>query len=234
MLRIMTRTFKQLTFTDHRMKTGHGGPRPNAGRPLGPRPRVLHRERDAVPNGCPIHVTLRVQPGLPSLRSARMIRGFRRSLSRACERGSFRVVHYSLQNDHAHLIVEASGKRALACGMKSVGARLARVANRVFERKGSVLDGRYHSVVLRSPNQVRNALRYVLLNGRKHAKRVSRELRLDPASSGRWFDGWKRSKAEAADPVGGVREVARARSWLLAKGWRRHGLIDWAEVPGAG
>ena len=30
---------------------------------------------------------------------------FRRSLSRACERGDFRVVLYSVQRDHVHLIV---------------------------------------------------------------------------------------------------------------------------------
>jgi hypothetical protein len=34
------------------------------------------------------------------------------------------VIHYSLQGDHAHLIVEAAGKDALACGMKSIAARL--------------------------------------------------------------------------------------------------------------
>jgi hypothetical protein len=28
-------------------------------------------------------------------------------------------------------------------------------------------------------------------------------------------------------------EVARPRSWLLIKGWRRHRLIDPAEVPAA-
>jgi hypothetical protein len=27
--------------------------------------------------------------------------------------------------------------------------------------------------------------------------------------------------------------VAKPRTWLLAVGWRRHGLIDPAEVPGA-
>jgi hypothetical protein len=51
----------------------------------------------------------------------------------------------------------------------------------------------------------------------------------DPASSGRWFDGWRSATAppKAAD----IREVAPARTWLLQIGWRRHGLIDLAEVP---
>src|SRR4029453_17859840 len=122
----MPRVPAQLSFTDSRERTGRGGPRPGAGRPRGPRPRVLHRGREAVPGSCPVHVTLRVRPGVASLRSGALVREWRRSLAEASERGSFRVAHYSLQGDHAHLIVEAQGKDALACGMKSIGARLAR------------------------------------------------------------------------------------------------------------
>jgi REP element-mobilizing transposase RayT len=84
-----------------------------------------------VPVDCPVHVTLRVRPGVPSLRGGALVREWRRSLAEASERGSFRVTHYSLQGDHAHLIVEAHGKEALACGMMSIGARLARAVNRV-------------------------------------------------------------------------------------------------------
>ncbi len=226
----MART-RQLSFHDHRMTSGRGGPRRGAGRPRGPRPRALHRVRPPVPQRCPVHVTIRVRPGLPSLRCARVVREFRRSLASACERGAFRVVHYSLMNDHAHLIVEATGRQALASGMKSVGARLARVVNRVSSRSGPVLDGRYHAVLLRTPRQVHRALRYVLLNARKHARRPSRSPRLDPASSGRWFDFW-RERQFPSDPIGGPREVAAARGWLLRTGWRRHGRVSLAEIPG--
>jgi hypothetical protein len=90
------------------------------------------------------------------------------SLARASERGEFRVAHYSLQSDHAHLIVEARSKRALANGMNSIGARLARAVNRVTGRRGPVLEGRYHGRVLGTPREVRRALAYVLLNARRH------------------------------------------------------------------
>jgi len=82
---------------------------------------------------------------------------------------------------------------------------------------------------------VRNALAYVLLNARRHAAKLGRTLakvaRIDPASSGRWFDGW-RSRPEGragCDPPA----VVPARTWLLAGGWRGRGLIDLSEVPGA-
>jgi REP element-mobilizing transposase RayT len=103
-------------------------------------------------------VTLRVRPGVPSLRGGAFVQEFRRSLAEASERGDFRVAHYSLQGNHAHLIVEAHGKEALGRGMMSIGARLARAVNRVSRRSGPVLDGRYHHRSLRSPREVRRAL----------------------------------------------------------------------------
>jgi hypothetical protein len=132
-----------------------------------------------------------------------------------------------------HLIVEAHGKHALGSGMKSISARVARAAQRVFSWQGRVLDGRYHLRLLKTPREVRNALAYVLLNVRKHWRQRNGQappVQLDEASSGRWFDGWKLLPRGPDDA--GVREVAPARTWLLTRGWRRHGLVDPGEVPG--
>ncbi len=183
-------------------------------------------------------MTLRVRADVPSLRTVALVREFQRLLAEASERGSFRVTHYSLQGDHAHLIVEAHGKEALASGMKSIGARLARAMNRVCGRSGPVLDGRYHHRLLRTPCEVRRALAYVLLNARRHLAKAGRATPaaaslLDPASSARWFDGWRREVASRIPEPGARCEVAQPRTWLLRKGWRRHGLVDPGEVPGS-
>jgi len=144
-------------------------------------------------------------------------------------------VHYSLQRDHVHLLAEASDERALGRGMKAIASRLARAAQRVFGLAGRVLFGRYHLRILRTPREVRNALAYVLLNARRHwAQRFGQAppVRLDKASSGRWFDGWRREAPCYALPApDDAIEVAPARTWLLFRGWRRHGLIDPGEVP---
>jgi hypothetical protein len=134
-----------------------------------------------------------------------------------------------------HLLVEAQDNKSIACGMKSVGARIGKLLNRLFDRSGPVMDGRYHCRALRTPLEVRRALCYVLLNHRHHSaqrrgKQPSVSELLDPASSGRWFDGW--SIATAPPDRGEVCEVASARTWLLRTGWRRHRLIDPAEIPG--
>ncbi len=140
-------------------------------------------------------------------------------------------MHYSLQRDHAHLVVEADDAAALGRGMKAIGARLARAVHRVFRRSGSVLADRYHVRVLKTPLEVRRAIAYVLLNARRHAAALGRKLRhgVDTASSGAWFDGWKQGSCAGAERPP---PVAAARSWLLRVGWRRHGLVCTSEVPG--
>jgi len=215
----------QLTFSDFRMKTGHGGPRPGAGRPI-----IHHVKRDEVCEREPAHVTLRVVAGGPSLRRKPFVRAFQRSLREVKGRPDFRVVEYSIQVDHLHMIVEA----ALACGMKAVGSRLARAVHRAFGRTGRVLAGRYHVRALRSPREVRNALAYVLLNARRHWRKRTGQappVRIDAASSGRLFGGWRRG-APVDALVPGLREVSPAQTWLLRVGWKKFGWIDPAEVPG--
>ena len=160
----------------------------------------------------------------------------RTSFAQACERGDFRLVEYSIQHNHLHLIVEAESQDALSRGMKSIASRFAKAVNRTFRRRGRVIAGRYHVQLLTSPRQVRNALRYVLLNVRKHFKQREGHappVKIDAASSGSRFDGWRPSpesfRARATQEEVGV---AKAASWLLSLGWRRHGLIDPSAVPG--
>ena len=211
---------------------GRGGARSGAGRPRKSGAEVLHRARESVPAHCPVHVTLKVKRDIPRLRLGRFVRAFRQLLSACCTRRGFRVVHYSIQKDHIHLIIEAKDKHLMACGMKSLGARIAKAINRVFDRRGPALRGRFHSHVLRTPREVRNALAYVLLNIRHHLVATSRKLpapQIDEASSATWFDGWKDFMA---DPPAWPKEVAAAETWLLNVGWRRHRLIGLEEVPG--
>ena len=225
---------RQLTFTHVRMKTGRGGPRKGAGRPAGIRPIIHHVKRDEVREREPAHVTIRVVEGVPSLRRKPLLRAFQRSLREVRGREGFRVVEYSVQTDHVHLIVEASDKGALACGMKAVGSRLARAVHRVFGRTGRVLAGRYHVRALRGPKEVRHAIAYVLLNARKHWRQRTGQappVRIDAASSGRLFSGWSRWAPSAA-LVPGLQEVSPAQTWLMRIGWKQFGLINPGEVPG--
>jgi len=220
----------QLTL-DLRSPSRWGGARSGAGRRPGPIRRDPHRRRAPLAGRHPCHVTVRVRSDVPSLRTVRLVREVEASFRRGCERARFRLVHYSLQANHVHLIVEAASGLDLASGMKSIGARLARAVNRVFGRRGAVLADRYHAHVLRTPHEVRNALAYVLLNARRHAAKLGRRLsraRIDPASSGCWFPGWRGPIPGAPDAPA----VASPRTWLMRVGWLRAGRIDPGEIPG--
>ncbi len=216
---------RQLTFS------GRGGARAGAGRkPKGKAAMVSHGAREEVCERVPVLVTAKVERGLPNLRRGAMRDEVLLALRAGRERFGLRVIHFSLQSNHLHAIVEARDARALARGMKGLSVRIARALNRVLCRGGRVFADRYHARALRTPREVRHALAYTLNNSRKHGLRVEG---IDPCSSGAAFDGWlergARWLASLVDPP-----VVRARCWLLRVGWRRHGLVRVAEIPGAG
>ncbi len=135
----------------------------------------------------------------------------------------------SVQSNHVHMLVEGADRERVARGMQGLCIRIAKGLNRLWRRGGAVFADRYHDVVLRTPRQVRNALVYVLQNGRKHGARFAS---VDPCSSGPWFPGWLVAVPEACVPRARP-PTAEARTWLLARGWRRYGALAWSKGPRA-
>ena len=208
-----------------------GGRRPGAGRkPKGEKAGVPHRHRAKLASRHPVHVTLKLERGLPRLRNKAAYRVLRRAFVGANARDGFRLCEYSVQGTHMHLIVEAKDRTALSRGMQGLAIRIALGLNRLWERTGRVFADRYHDRILRTPREVRSALAYVLNNARRH--RLALLWAIDLFASGLWFDGWKEAGVGRTIKGPEVRPTARARSWLLQVGWRRHGLIRIAEVPG--
>ncbi|MBL8755561.1 MAG: transposase [Planctomycetes bacterium] len=152
----------------------------------------------------------------------------RAAFAAGCDRNGFRLIHYAVLNDHLHFVVEATGRTTLSRGIQGLLVRIARALNKHWERSGRVFADRYHDHILRSPREVRNALRYVLGNGKKHAaegRAVSVPQAIDTYTSAPWFDGFRETFV-----VRGIEAVARpvteAHTWLLTIGWRRHGLLS--------
>jgi REP element-mobilizing transposase RayT len=167
-----------------------------------------------------------VKQGLPSLRGLKEFAALRGAMVAGCKRQGFRLVHFSVQSNHLHLLVEGDCRPTLSRGLQGLAVRMARALNRLWRRFGSVFADRYHDRILRSPTEVWNALRYVLCNARKHGAWTSRS-HPDPMSSAAWFEGWSEALPEPA----GSAPTPRARTWLLNDGWRRIGLISIAAVP---
>jgi REP element-mobilizing transposase RayT len=201
-----------------------GGKRDGAGRKRAPgRGHVAHRTRPEHKKAHPVHVTLRAGRRLPSLRKQVVSNEIKRSIGRT-RRYWFRIVHFSIQSNHVHLLVEADDKIGLSRGLSGAAIRLALAVNRVAGRRGKVWEDRYHAHALRTPREVRNGIVYVLMNWKKH---VPGARRFDPCSSAMSFTGW------IAHPSSGPPDdpVEPPATWLLRTGWKRHGLIAQNERP---
>ncbi len=227
-----------------------GGARPNAGRKRSARSNTPHRARPMHRAGEPVHVTMRAR--LAPLRSQFVFPTVRLAIVRAARREPerFRIVHYSVQRDHLHLIVEATDAHALSRGVRGLAIRTARYVNDLLGRRGALWADRWYGRALRSPREVRTALVYVLANFRKHGANVVRPG-IDPYSSARWFDGWRAwHPGSGVPPPFAERDVAAAesvqrsnageillgdalqsRTWLGTCGWKRAGLLTLAESP---
>jgi len=167
-----------------------------------------------------------------------MFRAVRAALARARDRFGFRLVHFSVQRDHLHLLVEANDRRALTRGVQGLSIRIARAVNRRMQRSGKVFADRFHARILRTPREVRTAIRYVFGNAKKHLRGSAGVPAgfVDGRSSAPWFSGFTRSRdlafvfgSSAIDRRDSP--VVEPRTWLLRVGWRRAGPLDVDDAP---
>jgi hypothetical protein len=123
------------------------------------------------------------------------------------------VVHFSVLGNHIHLLAEADGTSALANGMRSLSIRLAQQLNMMMGRRGPVFSGRYHAHVLKTPSEVRNAVRYVLGNFASHARRRGERLSADYVD--RFSSASGRGGRVAQLPLFEEAATSEPRTWLL-------------------
>jgi len=162
--------------------------------------RVSHKRRPELPSRFPVHVTYRLVRRLPSARRPAVFRAIRRAFNEGREAFGGRLCHFSVQRDHLHLVVEAANREALSRALHALAIRIARAINRVLGRKGQVFADRYHMRILKTPTEVKNALRYVLENRWKHhPARPDYFVEQDFCSSLAWLDS----------------AVVAPRTWLL-------------------
>jgi hypothetical protein len=200
---------------------GWGGARDGAGRPPGPRPRTEHRPRERFARWAPEHVTLRILPDALDLDTELGLWIFSEGIASVHRRELFRLIAYTLQGDHAHLVVEADAAAGLSRGMSELGRHLAWGVNAALERTGPLLDGRFHSRRLDSPAEVRNALGYLVENAARHAEKAGRQTPraiVDPYTSLGHLE--LRSHRRWGERAVGPRITVPPVTWLLRQGWQ--------------
>ena len=203
---------------------------------------------------------MRARRDVPPLRS-QLVRNLVRDVLKAQANRSyaseFQVVHFSIQRDHLHLIVEArrptqaddgaraagalserakqerpnEEREALRRGISGLAISFARKLNRRLGRRGKVWADRHHRRDLESPTAVRNTILYVLQNWLRHGMKTFGVGVVDPSTAVR-FRGW-------ADAHTTIIETEpwpdpAPRTWLLRDGWTRAGgPLRTTDVPPA-
>ena len=167
------------------------------------KPRLAHRARERIPARLPVHVTWRIQDGLPTLRNKKLAGVFATACASAQSRFGMRVVHFVVESNHIHMVVEGISAPA----MKGLGVRVAKAINRKVGRQGRVIGDTYHARALRTPTEVRRAVQYVVRNHEHHTGEWNTDphyIVVDRFSSESWPDA-----------------VVKPKTWLLNNAWRR-------------
>jgi REP element-mobilizing transposase RayT len=136
-----------------------------------------------------------------NLRSRRAFSVIGPAIAAAADRFGVRIIEFSVQGNHIHLVVEAAAHEALARAMQGFLIRVAKGLNRMMSRTGRVLADRYYAHLLETPTEARWAVSYVRRNYHKHMAQLGKPV------SDRYVDPFASTGADV--------ELAVPRTWAL-------------------
>jgi putative transposase len=188
-----------------------GGRRKGSGRKRLHSKGVAHRVREKVHSRHALHVNFKVKT---SIRNKCCLKILNRSIMNSRKTG-LKIIHYSLQSNHVHLIVEAQNNMILTKGMRSLLVTFAKRVN-----KGRIQMARYHLHVLKTLRETRHAVHYVLFNEAKH-KNLKRAHVDEYSSLGRIRDFKKLAQESKMTIIlRGVQKILHldeAESWMMRR-----------------
>jgi REP element-mobilizing transposase RayT len=130
---------------------------------------IPHRHRSEIPSGKPVHVTIKLNHGVVgTLRNKILFKRIQRAITLARRKG-IRLVHFTVQKDHIHLMIESENKIQLARSMQSLKISLAKSLLFLTQNKiAKVFKDRYHVHILKTLKEIKNTKLYILGNASKH------------------------------------------------------------------
>jgi REP element-mobilizing transposase RayT len=133
---------------------------------------IRHSVRPKFNKPRSLHLTLKVRSNKADIQSKKILKALHHAIRRARLK-NLKIIHYSLEYNHVHLLVEASSHQVLHSGMQALGISLSKAINKIKKQAGTVYKHRYHFRRISSPKDYRNVLRYILGNGIKHGNSQS-------------------------------------------------------------
>ena len=128
---------------------------------------IRHIQRERFERESSFHITIKVRQEKSDLQNKMILKALHRAIMKARYK-SLKVIHYTLEFNHIHLLVEAYNQEQLSNCMQSFGVTLAKMINKVKFKKGRVYKHRYHLRRLSSVMELKNVLKYIFNNGIKH------------------------------------------------------------------
>lgn len=121
------------------------------------------RRRITIP-GVPVHLIQRGNNRQACFYAGEDYRNFLEWLKEyACE-SECEVHAYVLMTNHVHLLVTPSQKSSVAILMKSLGQRYVQYVNRIYQRSGTLWEGRYRSCIAQQERYLLLCQKYIELN----------------------------------------------------------------------
>ncbi len=197
----------------------HGGRRAGAGRKKRLKHELTHSSRPKIVKLTPLHINIKLVSGLPTLRRPVFLKEFARAAQRARKFG-FNIQQFAIEANHIHLIAEVENNDQLERGMTSLKTSIAWIIRKLMGHAGRVFLSRYHLHEIKTPTEMRNALRYVLFN---HAKHTGQPPFADAFSSVLFCEELAANVARQTPRwLAYIRiAIARPRTWLQRAGWKR-------------
>ena len=138
-----------------------------AGRPAIHDRGIRHIARDQIKRITPLHLTIKFEAKKAGIKNKNILKILHRAILIARLLG-LRILHYTLEYDHVHFLVEADNNEVLGRGMQSFGISFSKGINKIKQMNGRVFKTRYHFRKLKTPTEIKNVLNYILGNGIKH------------------------------------------------------------------
>ncbi|MBC7711716.1 MAG: transposase [Rhizobacter sp.] len=138
-----------------------------AGRPAIHDRGIRHISRPKVLKPTPLHLTIKVRSNKADIQNKIILKSLHRAIIRGRLKG-LKIIHYALEYNHVHLLVEACNNIVLHKGMQALGITFSKGINKFKKVNGAVYKHRYHFRQISSHRDFRNVLNYIFNNGVKH------------------------------------------------------------------
>lgn len=141
--------------------------RKNAGRPAKNDRGIRHTARPFLERSTSLHLTVKIRREKADLKNKSILLLLKRAIQRGRRKG-LKIIHYSLEYDHVHMLVEAEDNTTLGVGMQAFGVSLAKGINKIKKKAGEVYKHRYHFRKITSALELKRVMSYIFNNGVKH------------------------------------------------------------------